>query len=84
MYDYGKEAQQYFLRHLASVVVPLAHDDQIWAIIMLGEKGSNALYSESDLNALAIIAVNGALAIENAIFYEESRKDWTQGRMTAG
>jgi signal transduction histidine kinase len=61
---------------------------------VLGEKVSGQHYTEDDLNVFSILANQASLAIENAIFYEETGKTmaekfrehrlWSLGKMGSG
>ncbi len=62
----------------AAVVVPSFIEDRLMAIIMLGKKRSEKLFSESDLAVFTIVANQAALAIENAQFYEDMKKTHEQ------
>ncbi len=55
----------------AAVVVPSFVQDRLLGFLVLGEKKSKRLYSESDLDILTTLANQGALAVENCIFLEE-------------
>jgi len=52
----------------AAVVVPSFVQDRLLGFIVLGDKKSKRLYSESDLDTLSTLANQAALAIENCIF----------------
>ena len=52
----------------AAVVVPSFVQDQLLGFVVLGDKKSKRLYTESDLDTLATLANQAALAIENCIF----------------
>ncbi len=62
----------------AAVVVPSFIEERLIAIIMLGKKRSEKLFSESDLAVFTIVANQAALAIENAQFYEDMKKTHEQ------
>jgi len=62
----------------AELVVPCFIDDRLLAVIVLGKKVSNDLYSESDLAVFSILANQAALAMENAMFYEEMKNTHAQ------
>ncbi|MFA5260850.1 MAG: GAF domain-containing protein, partial [Candidatus Omnitrophota bacterium] len=62
----------------AELVVPCFIDDKLLAVIVLGKKVSNDLFSESDLAVFSILANQAALAMENAIFYEEMKNTHAQ------
>ncbi|MBF0571380.1 MAG: GAF domain-containing protein [Candidatus Omnitrophica bacterium] len=54
-----------------ALVVPIFIDENLTAIIIMGKKDSEKLYSEDDLAVFSILANQTALAIENAKFYED-------------
>ncbi len=62
----------------AALVVPCYIDEKLLAMIILGRKMSNDLYSESDLAVFSILANQAALAMENAMFYEEMKNTHAQ------
>jgi len=78
----------------AAVLVPSVVGNQLLAFLVLGEKVSGHYYSEDDLNVFSILANQASLAIENAIFYEETGKTmaekfrehrlWSLGKMGSG
>ncbi|MFH1645362.1 MAG: GAF domain-containing sensor histidine kinase, partial [Candidatus Omnitrophota bacterium] len=58
----------------AAVVIPLIVQKDVIGFIVLGKKLSGEMYTKQDLNVFQIMANQAALAIENAIFYEETGK----------
>ena len=57
----------------AVLIIPSFIDEDMLAVIVLGNKFSNKLYSNDDLVVFSILASQAALAIENAQFYEDVR-----------
>jgi signal transduction histidine kinase len=55
----------------AAVVVPSFVQDRLLGFVVLGDKKSKRLYTESDLDTLTTLANQSALAIENCIFLSE-------------
>jgi len=55
----------------AAVVVPSFVQDRLLGFVVLGDKKSKRLYTESDLDTLATLANQATLAIENCIFLSE-------------
>ena len=55
----------------AAVVVPSFVQDRLLGFVVLGDKKSKRLYTESDLDTLTTLANQAALAIENCIFLSE-------------
>ncbi|MBF0570077.1 MAG: GAF domain-containing protein [Candidatus Omnitrophica bacterium] len=62
----------------ASVAVGIARGEQMTGVLFLGEKVSLAPYSDRDLSVFNVIAEQTALAIENAMHLEVSKKDFLQ------
>ncbi|MDD3375298.1 MAG: ATP-binding protein [Candidatus Omnitrophica bacterium] len=82
MHDYGgqeyKEVEEGMRSLQAEVVVPIFTEKQLIAIGILGKKKSKEMYSQDDLAVFTILGNQVALAIENAQFYEESKKTQAQ------
>jgi signal transduction histidine kinase len=55
----------------AAVIVPSFVQDRLLGFVVLGDKKSKRLYTESDLDTLATLANQAALAIENCLFLSE-------------
>jgi signal transduction histidine kinase len=53
--------------------VPIFIDQSLTAIIIMGKKESGKVYTEDDLGVFSILANQTALAIENAVFYEQMK-----------
>jgi len=62
------EAQMRFLN--AAVIVPGFLDERLIGILILGDKRSGKIYTTEDLNTFSLLANQAALAIENALLYE--------------
>jgi signal transduction histidine kinase len=58
----------------AEIVVPSFIDQKLITLIVLGKKKSGKLYSQDDLVVFSILANQSALAIENALFYEDVKR----------
>ena len=56
-----------------ALLVPIFIDQSLTALIVMGKKESRKSYSEDDLAVFSILANQTALAIENAIFYEQMK-----------
>ncbi|MFH1354781.1 MAG: ATP-binding protein [Candidatus Omnitrophota bacterium] len=54
----------------AALIVPGFLEDRIIGLLTLGEKRSGKMYSTEDLNTFTLLANQAALAIENALLYE--------------
>ncbi len=67
------------LRDLNAVlVVPSVAQDKVVGLILLGRKKSEKLFSGDDIAVFSILANQAALAIENALFYEDAQKTQEQ------
>lgn len=58
----------------ASVVVPMRTEGALIGLLVLGPKSSGDIYSPQDLSLLEIFAPEAAVAIQNALAYEEIRR----------
>lgn len=56
-----------------AILTPLIIKNRIVGLIALGEKESGDLYNDEDLQMLKIISSQSAIAIENAMLYEETK-----------
>jgi len=54
----------------AALIVPGFLEDRMIGLLTLGEKRSGKMYSTDDLNTFTLLANQAALAIENALLYE--------------
>jgi signal transduction histidine kinase len=63
----------------ASVIIPNFVEDKLLGFIVLGDKISGQIFSEDDLVSLQFLGNQAALAIENAIAYEELKT--TKGKL---
>lgn len=62
----------------ASLVVPSLMDERMVAFLVLGAKVSGKPYTSDDLSVFSILANQSALAIENAMFYEDVQRTQAQ------
>ncbi|HNV23426.1 MAG TPA: ATP-binding protein [Candidatus Omnitrophota bacterium] len=62
----------------SEMIVPNIVNKKMVGFISMGKKKSGKMYTEEDIAVFSILANQSALAIENAIFYEESGKDLAQ------
>jgi len=58
----------------AALVVPSFVENRLIGFIVLGEKSSDAIFTQDDITIFLVLANQAALAIENAQFYNEIRK----------
>ncbi len=56
-----------FERLDAEVFIPLVYRGELIGLLSLGEKGSADIYSREDLNLLATLGNQAAVALENAL-----------------
>ncbi len=59
----------------AKVIVPSFSNDKLLAFFVLGAKRSGEAYTTDDISVFAGLANQAALAIENAMFFEELRNN---------
>ncbi|OGW97926.1 MAG: hypothetical protein A2Z81_00050 [Omnitrophica WOR_2 bacterium GWA2_45_18] len=57
-----------------ALVVPSFLEDRMIAVIVLGKKKSDKIYTHDDLVVFSILSNQAALAIENALFYQDAQK----------
>jgi serine phosphatase RsbU (regulator of sigma subunit) len=70
--DYLPDAiKEIFRRHEFHYLVPIRSKDRLIGSIVLGEKLSEATFSDEDLSFLSAVAKQASVAIENAFLYEE-------------
>lgn len=62
----------------ASVIIPTVVENVLLGFIVLGKSKDARIYSMELINVLLIVGNNAALAIENAMFIEESEKNLAQ------
>ncbi len=62
----------------AGIIVPAIVENFLLGFIILGERKEKNMYSSALIDILAVLGNQAALAIENAIFYEETGKDLAQ------
>ncbi len=77
-----------------AVVVPSFIREMLLGFLCLGQKTHGQMYTTDDLNVFSILANQAALAVENAVFYQETGKTlaekfqehrvWAIGKMGAG
>jgi signal transduction histidine kinase len=69
-----RETAALFSGHPAVVAVPFRRMDAMLGILFLGEKKNAEIYSERDLLVLKDVAINGAMAIVNAIHIAQTAR----------
>jgi len=65
---------QYLEKMGAELVIPLLYKGDIKGWIVLGRKGNERPYLQSDIDLLEVLAGHAAIAIENAQLFEEARQ----------
>lgn len=63
--------EQEFERIDAEVIIPLFYRGQLGGLLSLGEKESADIYSQEDLNLLATLGNQAAVALENAMLHHK-------------
>jgi signal transduction histidine kinase len=72
--DEFKELESRMRALRIAVIVPSFIHEVLVGFLILGEKTGGQMYTQDDLNVLGVLSNQSALAIENAIFYEERGK----------
>jgi PAS domain S-box-containing protein len=72
--DKGVKIQEYMNRSEADLIIPLSYKDDLKGYLVLGKKGKNEPYIQSDLELLETLAGQAAVAMENARLYHEARQ----------
>ncbi|MFH1645079.1 MAG: GAF domain-containing sensor histidine kinase, partial [Candidatus Omnitrophota bacterium] len=62
----------------AEVIVPFIIQNELIGFMALGKKVSGEMYTKDDIGVFQILSYQVALAIENAVFYEETGKSLAQ------
>ena len=65
-------------RYGIALIIPSFVQDSLLGFMTLGEKSDGRMYSQDDLDVFEALANQAALAIENAVFYEEQGKSLAQ------
>ena len=80
--DYGDRTLAHLEQELhdleASLVIPSFIEDKLQSLIVLGEKVSRKPFTNDDLDVFTILANQSALAIENALFYDDMKQTHEQ------
>jgi signal transduction histidine kinase len=68
-----------FLKQMmATLIVPAFAKDHLVGFLLLGDKLSGRVYTNDDITVFEVLTSQAALAIENALFYEETGKSLAQ------
>ncbi|MBF0522839.1 MAG: GAF domain-containing protein [Candidatus Omnitrophica bacterium] len=62
----------------AALIVPSYIEERLISILVLGKKKSGKIYSHDDIVVFSILANQSGLAIENAQFYEDTKRTHEQ------
>ncbi len=62
----------------ADIIIPSFIQNELIGFLVMGKKLSGDMYTSDDLAVFQVLANQAALAIENAIFYEETGKSLAQ------
>ena len=62
--------------------IPLVNKDRLIGFCNLGPRSDHQMYSEEDLNLLTTLGQNAAIALDNAILYEDWKRSQTLVRRT--
>lgn len=68
-----KEILDLFMSLGVEILTPLNIKDKTIGILALGQKESGDMYNEEDLAVLKILSAQTAIAMENALLYEETK-----------
>jgi signal transduction histidine kinase len=66
----------------SEVCIPLVNKDRLIGFCNLGARHDSGMYSAEDLNLLITLAHNAAIALDNAILYEDLRRSYILMRRT--
>jgi signal transduction histidine kinase len=66
----------------AELSLPLRNKDRMIGVLNLGSKARREMYSQDDLHLLLTLAQNAAIALDNALLYEDLRKQKSLIRRT--
>lgn len=58
----------------AELCIPLVNKDRLIGFFNFGKRASRSMYSEADLSLLTTLAQNAAIALDNAMLYEDLRR----------
>jgi signal transduction histidine kinase len=73
VYKKFKKTIDLLIAYEVEILIPLNLEDKIIGLLALGSKESGDMYNDEDLEVLGIIGSQVAMAVENALIYEENR-----------
>ena len=66
----------------AEICIPLMNKEQLIGFLNLGHKITLEMYTPEDLNLLSTLAQNAAIALDNALLYEDLKRQKSLMRRT--
>jgi two-component system, NtrC family, sensor kinase len=66
----------------SELCIPLMNKEQLIGFLNLGHKDNQEMYTPEDLNLLSTLAQNAAIALDNALLYEDLKRQKTLMRRT--
>jgi len=76
--DLPGKALQFLKEHDIALVIPSLSGGQLIGFLALGPKRSGRSFSQDDINVFTVLANQAALAVENALFFEELKTTQAQ------
>ncbi len=73
-YNQYRQTIDLFDEYDVDILVPLNLKDKIIGLLALGPKESKDMYNDGDLGVLGTIGAQSAIAIENALLFEETKQ----------
>ena len=70
----AKRLLAYLRKMGVAILMPLSVKDKIVGLLALGQKESGDIYNSEDYKVLDVVSAQSAIAIENAMLYDESQK----------
>jgi two-component system, NtrC family, sensor kinase len=78
----GKEILDMLSRIESEICIPLMNKEQLIGFLNLGHKTALEMYTPEDLNLLSTLAQNAAIALDNALLYEDLKRQKSLMRRT--
>jgi signal transduction histidine kinase len=69
-----KRTIKFLERYEVEILVPLRIKQRVIGVIALGPKESRDMYNDEDMRVLGVIGSQSAIAIENALLFEETKE----------
>jgi two-component system, NtrC family, sensor kinase len=80
--DLSKQVLKNMILLQAELCVPLRNKERVIGFLNLGHKANLDMYSQEDINLLFTLGQNAAIALDNALLYEDLRRQKTLIRRT--